>query len=257
METRQISSVHLNSNCFINNENVVLKFPGSAFSQHKSLTNSKAGKTPAATTNKKRRAFGDISNRKLDGSTVRDTKNGTPSVKYISISSNTTKGKVLKESSLSKVGQQQKVQEQRIIVSEFPKATTNRKVGFTLPQKETVEIQKDSIIQNSLHEEIVTTNIHVEQSFDEIQSAGRTWAQQKANGDHDDDDYDDDASLDGAKTVREDFMKILADHREHQIRMIQEEDDETEKYLDTLFSSWLSNGIGEGTKLNENIQNCN
>lgn len=195
------------------------------------------GKTPAG--GKTRRALGDISNRKTQPNGIQDGKTGFPSktpVPTKTDKTSKTNKKPIKNSATKSLFKQD--------TSLKPVNLNNhRKVEFKLPSESQKSSQQSFILQT---DSVKPLDTKLDDSFDIIQPAGRTWAQQIANGDHDEEP--DDLSLEGASTVYEDYFKIQMLEHEHKLKLLKLEDDEASKFIENIYDDWVKSGFEQGKK---------
>jgi hypothetical protein len=188
-----------------------------------------SGKTPINST--KRRAFGDISNRKSDRNQI--------SVGSAALKVNNNISTVKSVASVSEKGATHAKPEKG---SNFlPKA---RKVNFILPseQSRTNNVQNYPKQESTVtHKELFESNL--EDSFEIEQPAGRTWAQQHANGDHDESISD--CSLEGVETLLDDHIRLAEIFiKQHKQRIRDEEEAERKEY-EGLILKWKKYGFGD------------
>jgi hypothetical protein len=198
-----------------------------------------SGKTPVNKT--KRRAFGDISNRKLDRNqttTEKDSvkvKNGSTANSVIILNDNAAdvqvkdvKGKNLQ----SKNSLKRRV---KFNVPPEQSTTTARTTDFKLKGNQERFVSWKDVNQTDL-----------DNSLEIEQAAGRIWAQQWKNGDHDSSNSD--CSLEGLDTAYADHKKV----RETIFNSIQHvrqlELDEEDRYYEEMKLQWTKFDFGEGKR---------
>jgi hypothetical protein len=156
-----------------------------------------SGKTPV--NNTKRRAFGDISNRKLDRN---QNTTGKANIKVNNDSTVKSISHLRKKNIVAHAKNESGAKLQS-------KTNVKRRVNFILPPEQSTTTTSD-VQEKGKQDSFVAQNdvnqTDFDNSFEIEQAAGRTWDQQHANGDHDSSISD--CSLEGVETLHEDHMKL-------------------------------------------------
>lgn len=207
-----------------------------------------AGKTPVTT--KPRRALGDISNRKRNDNGTLDGKSSV----HLKTSAHKPAATSTKKTNPVRKSNFQSVVEHGFTSRPVaPKSTVKRRVEFSIPKERS---PSKNIQQNLSFEQIVEVHddaiskaaaTSLDDSFDVMQPAGRTWAQQIANGDHDEDPCE--VSLEGAESLLSDYREIMKKAHEHRIHRLNQEDEEASRYVENLFSDWADDSFNEGKQI--------
>jgi hypothetical protein len=210
----------------------------------KQLSSFDIGKTPIRT--KSRRALGDISNRKRDQGGILDGKSGNQH-------KTTTTTKPVSNVSLSRKSSSLQISNAHAALgvnsrSAALKSASNRRVEFSFPiEQSKSSVKQDFSVEDSteaINDTSARTNASLDDSIDIIQPAGRTWDQQIANGDHDEEP--DDISLEGAETIFDDYIKIMRKDHDHRMHKLRKEDEECSNYIDRLLLDWVKSCCDEG-----------